>query len=127
MEVSKRRHKVAVATLDETRVCSHFGSANSFHIFTLEGGRVVESEVRLNDRPCFHTLRGSKAGCWDVVDELLPDVKVIITAGMGENAYVGILRRDILPLVTHGGTIQEAVQDYLHGRLKEDPERIHYR
>lgn len=122
---TRKRHKVAVATQDGRKVCPHFGIAREFHVFTVEGGRVVEKEVRCNQEPCSHKEGGKTAGCWDLMDDLLTDVRVVISAGMGENAYVGILRRDILPLVTEEVSIEKAVQDYLHGQLRESPGKVH--
>lgn len=121
----KKEHKVAIATRDGTGVCPHFGMADEFHVFTISGGRVERREVRVNICPCSHREGGRTAGCWDVVEELLPDVKVVICAGMGENAYVGILRRDILPLVTGETTIEEALRAYMKGELRENQDRVH--
>lgn len=121
----RKRHKVAVATLDGENVCEHFGIAEEFHVFTIEGGRVIDREVRRNIEPCSHRDGGKTGGCWDLVEDLLPDVKVVVSAGMGENAYVGILRRDILPLVTEEVPIESAVQAYLRGELQERSDRVH--
>jgi hypothetical protein len=38
--------------------------------------------------------------CWEIIDRILSDVRVVIAAGMGENSYVGLLKRNVLPLVT---------------------------
>ncbi|MDY6795031.1 MAG: NifB/NifX family molybdenum-iron cluster-binding protein [Actinomycetota bacterium] len=121
----RKKHKVAVATRDGERVCPHFGIAEEFHVFDIEGGKVVGREVRHNIEPCSHGEGGRTGGCWDLVEDLLPDVKVVISAGMGENAYVGILRRDILPLVTDEVPIEDALQAYLRGELKEKSEKVH--
>jgi predicted Fe-Mo cluster-binding NifX family protein len=121
----KRKHKVAVATRDGKRVCPHFGIAEEFHIFTVDEGRIIGEEIRENREPCSHREGGNKGGCWDLVESLLQDVKVVISAGMGENAYVGILRRDILPLVTEEVPIDEAMKSYLKGDLRESHDRVH--
>jgi len=44
---------------------------------------------------------------------------------MGENAYVGLLRRDVLPVTTSEEEVERAVEAYLRGRLEEDPGRVH--
>lgn len=121
----RKKHKVAVATQDGRKVGRHFGSAKEFHIFTIDAGEVVNEEVRSNAEPCSHHEGGETGGCWDLVESLLYDVKVVICAGMGENAYVGILRRDILPLVTEEVPIERALQDYLRGELREDRDLVH--
>ena len=121
----RKKHKVAVATQDGIRVGAHFGSAKEFHVFTIDAGEVMEKESRSNTAPCSHHEGGETGGCWDLIENLLFDVKVIISSGMVENAYVGILRRDILPLVTEEVPIEQAVQAYLRGELRENRDLLH--
>jgi predicted Fe-Mo cluster-binding NifX family protein len=120
-----KKHKVALATQDGIKVGAHFGSAKEFRVFTIDAGEVVGEESRLNTAPCSHHEGGETGGCWDLIESLLFDVKVIISSGMGENAYVGILRRDILPLVTEEVPIEEALQAYLRGELRENRDLLH--
>jgi predicted Fe-Mo cluster-binding NifX family protein len=121
----RKKHKVAVATQDGQKVGAHFGSAEEFYVFTVDEGGVVDEEVRSNLNPCSHKDGGDTGGCWDLIEDLLFDVKVVICAGIGENAYVGILRRDILPLVTEEVPIDQAMQAYIKGELSEDRGRVH--
>jgi len=67
----------------------------------------------------------TQTGCWELMEELLPDVRVVICRGMGENAYVGMLRRDVLPITTEEENAGEAMADYLKDRLKDHPELVH--
>lgn len=121
----RKKHKVAVATQDGRKVGEHFGSAKEFHVFTIDAGEVVGEEIRSNTAPCSHHDGGETGGCWDIVESLLFDVKVVISAGMGENAYVGILRRDVLPLVTEKVPIEQALRAYLRGELRENRDLLH--
>ncbi len=119
-----REHTVAIA-LDEkeTSVAHHFGAAPAFLVLRIRKGRVVSREVRPNTHKCVHP--SGTLGCWEVMEQVLPDVRVVISAGMGENAYVGLLRRDVLPLVTQETDLEEAIRAYLRGRLREDPDLVH--
>ena len=59
------------------------------------------------------------------MDDTLGDVRVLVCSGMGETAYVGLLKRDILPLLTREEYADRALSAYLHGHLKEHPELVH--
>lgn len=121
----RKRHKLAVATEDGERVSPHFSMAREFYVYTVEEGRVVDEEVRENFILCSRKDGGDAGGCWDIMKKILFDAKVVICAGMGENAYVGVLRRDILPLVTEEVPIGQAVLRYLRGELRENRSRVH--
>ncbi len=118
-----KESKIAIATNDGIDVAEHFGSAPLFYVATVRRGRVIAEETRPNR---YHCAESERAGlCWDLISELLPDVRAVITTGMGENAYVGLLRRDILPLVTTETNLHAALRAYLSGKLKEEPRRVH--
>ncbi|NPV58408.1 MAG: hypothetical protein HPY75_01945 [Actinobacteria bacterium] len=120
-----REHKVAVATLDGKRIADHFGSAPMFAVYTVRKGKVLDWEVRANREGCSRDEEDTQAGCWELVERLLPDVRVVICGGMGENAYVGLLRRDVLPVTTPEVEVERAVEEYLRGRLEDDHGRVH--
>jgi predicted Fe-Mo cluster-binding NifX family protein len=123
--ITARKHKVAIATEDGRRITSHFRAAPVFIVCTVWKGRLSETETRVNTRTSAATESECATDCWKVVDEVLDDVRVVICAGMGENAYVGLLRRDILPLLTDEEYADCALNEYLHGRLREQPELVH--
>lgn len=122
------RHRVAVAALDESTVAEHLGSSPLFLVFEVEGERARLVEVRRN-RKEYLDAEGEEGGttrsCWGLVDEMLADVQVVIAAGMGENAYTGLLRRNILPIVCTERDVERALMKYLGGRLDDHPEMIH--
>jgi predicted Fe-Mo cluster-binding NifX family protein len=118
-------HMVAVATLDGKAIATHFGSAPLFVIYTVTKGKVLGEEVRANRRECSKADEDTRVGCWELMEELLPDVRVVICRGMGENAYVGLLRRDVLPITTDEEDAAEAIADYLKDHLKDHPELVH--
>jgi predicted Fe-Mo cluster-binding NifX family protein len=118
-------HKVAVATSDGKEIASHIGSACFFNIYTIREGQVVARESRENHRHWPGHAESSQAGCWQLIEEMLPDVRVVISHGMGENAYVGLLRRDVLPITADEKDAEEAVSKYLDDRLSDNPRLIH--
>ncbi len=120
-----REHKVAVATTDGKRIAGHFGSAPLFAVYTVAKGRVLDWEMRANREGCSREEDDTQAGCWELMERLLPDVRVVICRAMGENAYVGLLRRDVLPVTTPEEEVEAAVEAYLKGRLVDDPGRVH--
>ena len=121
----EQEHKVAVATMDGKTLAPHFGSAALFVVYTVKKGKVLEEEFRVNRRDCTRGIEDTQAACWEMMEELLPDVRVVICHGMGENAYVGMLRRDVLPVTTDEENAQEALAAYLKDRLEDNPHRVH--
>jgi predicted Fe-Mo cluster-binding NifX family protein len=120
-----REHKVAVASDDGVCIASHLGSASLFVVYAVKRGRLLGEETRENHIRHSSRLDDSQAGCWEIVEELLPDVRVVISRGMGENAYVGLLRRDVLPITTDEEEVASAIQAYLRGNLVDNPQLIH--
>ncbi len=118
-------HKVAVATVDGDVIASHFGSAPFFLVCTVRKGKITGRELRENRKGCSRSREDGDTDCWDIIEDLLPDVRVMITSGMGEKAYVGFLRRDVLPVVTMLSGVEEAVDAYLKDGLKEYPQLVH--
>ena len=122
----QQEHKVAVATVDGEVIASHFGSSPYFLVWTISKGRIAGRELRENRKGCMRSTDENHADCWDMIEDMLPDVRVIITSGMGENAYVGFLRRDVLPIVTTLSSVEEAVDAYLKDGLKDYPQLVHH-
>jgi predicted Fe-Mo cluster-binding NifX family protein len=122
----QQEHKVAVATVDGDVIASHFGSSPYFLVCTIRKCKIVARELRENSKGCLRSMEDSHADCWDMIEDMLPDVRVIITSGMGENAYVGFLRRDVLPIVTMLSGVEEAVDAYLKDGLKDYPQLVHH-
>lgn len=122
----QHEHKVAIATVDGEAIASHFGSSPYFLVCTIKKGRITSRELRENTKGYMRSIEEGHTDCWDMIEGMLPDVKVIITSGMGENAYVGFLRRDVLPVVTMLTNVEEAVEAYLKDGLKDYPQLVHH-
>ncbi len=112
--------KVAIATTDGINIHEHFAAAPFFVVLKAKGNRILAREQRENPYGDRRKERGEQAACLRVAKEVLPDVQVVISAGMGRNAYVALLSRNILPLLTQEKNIIKAEKLYLKGRLKED-------
>jgi predicted Fe-Mo cluster-binding NifX family protein len=123
--VTEHEHKIAIATPDGKRIDRHLRAAPFFLVYTIKGGRLAATETRVNPYASSATSGEGRAECLKVVDEVLGDVRVLICSGMGENAYVGLLKRDILPLLTEEEEADKALNAYLRGHLKEHPELVH--
>ncbi len=122
----QHEHKVAVATVDGEVIASHFGCAPYFLVCTVRKGKITCRELRENRKEFLRMREDSHGDCWDMIEGLLPDVKVMITSGMGENAYVGFLRRDVLPIITTLSGVEEAVDAYLKDGLRDYPQMVHH-
>ncbi|MBN2026945.1 MAG: hypothetical protein JW854_09330 [Actinobacteria bacterium] len=122
----QQEHKVAIATVDGEVIASHFGLSPYFLVCTINKGRITDRELRENAKGYLRSMEESHTDCWDLIEGMLPDVRVIITSGMGENAYVGFLRRDVLPIITTLSSVEEAVDAYLKDGLKDYPQLVHH-
>lgn len=120
-----KEHKVAIASEDGKIIAAHLGAAPFFVVYRVKKGKVVGEEKRENPRVHPSLREDSQAGCWELIGKLLPDVRVVISRGMGENAYVGLLRRDVLPINTDEDDAENAIRAYLEDHLDDNPQLIH--
>ena len=116
--------KAAVATADGANIYEHFAGAPSFLVIKVRDHQVVAREWRENPHGGCVAENDGHARCLQVAVEVLPDVHAVICAGMGKNAYVALLSRNILPLPTQERDIKKAVKLYIKGRLKEDTDLV---
>jgi len=130
--------KIAAITEDGTSISQHFGRAPLYAVVTVEDGRIMSKETRA--KTGHHTFAAHHA-------ELAPDEKhgydagsqvrhasmmenaadcqVLIAGGMGWGAYESLKSRNIQPIVTDVGTIDEAINLYLEDKLPNLMERLH--
>lgn len=118
--------RFAVASDADGAVSMHIGSADLFVVVTMRGARIKSIEKRRNSDKCKpHEDRCGLPGCWNIIENVVPDVKAVICSGIGEKAYVGLLRRDILPIATSVSNVEEAIEKYRSGLLKHESELVH--
>ena len=130
--------KIAAITEDGTAISQHFGRAPLYAVVTVEGSKIVSKETRT--KTGHHTFaahhadlapgerHGYDAGSQvrhSSMMENIADCQVLIAGGMGWGAYESLKSRNIHPIVTDVGTIEEAVKLYLEGKLSNLMERLH--
>jgi predicted Fe-Mo cluster-binding NifX family protein len=131
--------KIALITDDGQTISQHFGRAPYYLVVTIEEGKEVQREMRAklghnhfasqehgehnpNERHGFdqgsHDKHTSMA-------QTIADCEAIICGGMGAGAYESMRRLNIRPVVTDLRKIDDAVQAYLSGSLKDRTELLH--
>jgi len=131
--------KIAAISEDGTTISQHFGRAPLYVVLTVEDGRIVNKETR--DKAGHHTFaahhdtpvapgerhgydEGSQAKHRSMA-EAIPDCQVLLAGGMGWGVYESLKSYNIEPIVTDVENIDEAVQLYLAGGLRNLMERLH--
>ena len=131
--------KIALITDDGQTISQHFGRAPYYLVVTIEEGKEVQREMRdklghnhfasqehgehnPNERhgfdPGSHDKHTSMA-------QTIADCEAIICGGMGAGAYESMRQLNIRPVVTDLRKIDEAIQAYLTGSLKDRTELLH--
>ncbi len=121
--------KIATVTEDGVKFSSHFGTAPSYRVLTIEEGKVVEDEVIAKPH---HESHGEHGGHHDHHNghggmkffDAIKDCQVLLAGGMGEPAYKRALSFGFEVFMT-GGNIDAAVEAYLSGDLVSDQRRVH--
>jgi predicted Fe-Mo cluster-binding NifX family protein len=129
--------KIAFATDDGHSISRHYGRARSFMVVTVEDGRERFRELRdkanhdsfaaardagepsCSDEPAAGVRRHDAMidSCWDC--------EVVVVAGIGDGAMVNLAASGLQAIVTDRVDIDEALADWLAGRLQHHPERVH--
>jgi len=130
--------KIAAVSDDGVTISQHFGRAPLYVVVTVEDDKIVSKETR--DKSGHHTFAahhpetapGERHG-YDAgsqvrhanMAEPISDCQVLLVGGMGWGAYESLKSYDIEPIATDVKNIDEAVQRYLDGKLKNLMERLH--
>ena len=101
--------KIAIST-DAGFVSAHFGRCPSFTIAEIEEGKVLKIEEINNPghQPAFLPNFLAEHG-----------VKYIICGGMGRRAQDLFAEKEIIPIVGVTGKIEEVIEKFVKGQLKE--------
>lgn len=132
--------KIAVVSEDGTTISQHFGMAPWYMVYTIEDGKVTNTEKRekaghhnmggqghehpahdhshAHNDPAAQNLHGRMAGS-------INDCKAVIAGGMGMGAYESLKSFKIEPIITDERTAEEAVKLYIQGKLINLRERLH--
>jgi predicted Fe-Mo cluster-binding NifX family protein len=130
---------IAFVTDDGTTICPHFGRAHYYEIITLGNGVVIHRERR--EKSGHHTFAASdhheehgqgRHGFDDVsrrkheaMISPITDCQIVVTRGMGAGAYQHLAEAKITPIVTTLTHIDDAIREYVGGKLVNHTERLH--
>ena len=131
--------KIAAITEDGATISQHFGRAPLYLVVTAEDGKIVGKETR--DKAGHHTFaagqhpetppgerHGYDAGAQSrhaSMAEAIADCQTLIAGGMGWGAYESMKSYNIETVITDVASIDEAVQQYLEGKLSNLMDRLH--
>lgn len=132
--------KIAVITDDGKTISQHFGRARFYQVLTLEGTKIVDSEMRPklghqqfgehqhgeehnHDEAHGHT--GEAHSKHQKMADAISDCNVVVCGGMGMGAYESMRQLGLTPIVTDLVDINSAVQEYIDGKLIDHPEKLH--
>jgi predicted Fe-Mo cluster-binding NifX family protein len=130
--------KIAFITDDGKTISQHFGRAAHYLVLDLADRQIVGRELRdklghnhfvqPGEGPDHNHGSGLTAASHKKhgqMSEVISDCEVLICGGMGRGAYESMLAFGIKPLVTDQMEIEEALQLYLEGKLKDQTEKLH--
>jgi len=133
--------KIAAVSEDGVTISQHFGRAPFYVVVTVEDGKIVAREKR--DKMGHNQFSGETHEESDGEDSRghgfdpaaqnrharmvasIADCEVLLARGMGAGAYESMKQANIRPVVTDVANIDEAVQAYLTGSLKDHVEKLH--
>ena len=133
----EKKMKIAVVTEDEKTISQHFGMAPLYMVLTVEDGKITGKEKRAK---MGHGQFGGQHGAhpagphgFDAASqnrhagmaEAIKDCQVLITGGMGMGAYYSLKDYKIEPVITDVRNIEDAVKQYIEGKLPNQTERLH--
>ncbi|HEX2924208.1 MAG TPA: DUF134 domain-containing protein [Chloroflexota bacterium] len=129
------RMKIAAVSDDGKTICAHFGRAKQYVVLTVEGGRVVEREVR--DRSSqlrivhpqgdgeLHQHIHGHGHDHNAMAAAIKDCTIVLAGGMGRPAYASLKANGLEPVITDIVDIDEAVQAFISGAMENHTERLH--
>ena len=131
--------KIAVITEDGKTISQHFGRAPYYVVVTVENGQVVDRELRSKlghvqfaDQPHAADVPGQPHGMDAtshnkhlMMSEVIADCEALLCGGMGMGAYQSMVARGIKPVVTDHMDIEQAVRDYVDGKIIDRVDRLH--
>lgn len=126
--------KIAVPTLDESRISPHFGRSRAFLVFDTEDRQIRSREVRPNVHGHqAHTGHGHGEGQGhghghhdhNGFIALLHDCGMVISAGMGPGALQALQGAGMKVLLVRPPALaEETVQRFLEGGLIENEDGV---
>ena len=121
--------KIAVATNDLVRVTGHIGKCKSFMVYEIEGDKISSKELRENlftnhrMNPS-HQHHNDGGHSHTHLIEGLKDCTFLISKGGGWRVVEDLKQHNITTLFADVELIDDAVNKFIKGELKNDQELI---
>ena len=128
--------KVGVVTDDGKTISQHFGMAQYYLVYDIEGGTVKGKETRPkaghhhggmqhhSEGPGHHQGKEEASTHQNMLSNVI-DCEALIARGMGWGMYEAIRQSGIKPFITEAVYADDAVQAYIKGSLDDHREKLH--
>ncbi len=130
--------KIAFITDDEKTISRHFGRAQYYLVVEVEDGKEISRDLRnklghgqliadegQHKQGEMHGMSEASHSKHSQMAGAISDCDALICGGMGMGAYQSMQSFDITPIVTELSNIEDALQAYLNGNLKDQTEMLH--
>jgi predicted Fe-Mo cluster-binding NifX family protein len=118
--------KIAIASDDGKTIASHFGRTRGFVIVETKDGKITGNEYRSNTFTAHVTgLEGESQADnrHGPILNALSDCQVVVARGMGRRIYDDLAAADIEVFVTNEVEAEKAAEQYLMGKLVDNPDQ----
>ena len=131
--------KIAIATNDQQRVTGHIGRCRAFMIYEIEGEKIISKELRENQFTNHrsggghhhhqnegegHGGQGHGRHSHEHLINGLKDCNYLISSGGGWRVVEDLKKYNIATLFTNIESIDEAVNKFIKGELKNENELV---
>ena len=130
--------KIAFITDDGETISQHFGRASHYLVVKVAEGQIIKREMRdklghnqyvkAEEDPNHTQGSGMDSASHrkhHQMAEAISDCDVLICGGMGRGAYQSMQSFGVRPIVTDRKSIDQALQDFFEGNLKDLTEKLH--
>ncbi|MCF7827184.1 MAG: iron-molybdenum cofactor biosynthesis protein [Candidatus Marinimicrobia bacterium] len=120
--------KIGIASDDQQSIAQHFGRTKGFVITELAEKKVISTEYRENNftahsQPAKHEAHEEHQHSHGSILAALKDCDVVIARGMGRRIYDDLRNVNIEAIITDIPAVDDAIDAYLAGTLKDNPEK----
>jgi predicted Fe-Mo cluster-binding NifX family protein len=136
-EIFGFKGKIAIATNDQKRVTGHIGRCKAFMVYEIEGDKILNKELRENSftnhrrsaRHHQHHVEGyneqghGRHSHKHLIDGL-KDCSYLISSGGGWRVVEDLKQHNLTTLFTDVGLIEDAVDKFIKGELKNEQQLI---